>query len=324
MHGRIGLPGRAKVERLDAFRYESLAVLILLCVVMTLLSPYFLSLNNFLSILLATSVIGILAIGATFVISSAAIDLSVGSLLAVSAVVAGLVVKNAGLPWPLGILAALATGGLLGLINGVLVTQGRIPAFIVTLGMLGIARGTAYILTEGRAIYGLPEPLVFLGQGRILGVPMPVIIFLALALIMHLVLQHTRFGRYTLIVGDNETAARVTGLRVERHRIHVFVLSGALAGLAGLVLMGRLNAADPSEGLLYELTAITAAIIGGTNLFGGRGTIVGTVIGALIMGVIQNGLNLLAVQSFYQQVAIGAVLIVAVWLDRLRAGAAET
>jgi ribose transport system permease protein len=324
MHGRIGLPGRAKVERLDAFRYESLAVLILLCVVMTLLSPYFLSLNNFLNILLATSVIGILAIGATFVISSAAIDLSVGSLLAVSAVVAGLVVKNAGLPWPLGILAALATGGLLGLINGVLVTQGRIPAFIVTLGMLGIARGTAYILTEGRAIYGLPEPLVFLGQGRILGVPMPVIIFLALALIMHLVLQHTRFGRYTLIVGDNETAARVTGLRVERHRIHVFVLSGALAGLAGLVLMGRLNAADPSEGLLYELTAITAAIIGGTNLFGGRGTIVGTVIGALIMGVIQNGLNLLAVQSFYQQVAIGAVLIVAVWLDRLRAGAAET
>jgi ribose transport system permease protein len=324
MHGRIGLPRRAKVERLDAFRYESLAVLILLCVVMTLLSPYFLSLNNFLNILLATSVIGILAIGATFVISSAAIDLSVGSLLAVSAVVAGLVVKNAGLPWPLGIFAALATGGLLGLINGVLVTKGRIPPFIVTLGMLGIARGTAYILTEGRAIYGLPEPLVFLGQGRILGVPMPVIIFLALALIMHLVLQHTRFGRYTLIVGDNETAARVTGLRVERHRVHVFVLSGALAGLAGLVLMGRLNAADPSEGLLYELTAITAAIIGGTNLFGGRGTIVGTVIGALIMGVIQNGLNLLAVQSFYQQVAIGAVLIVAVWLDRLRAGTAET
>jgi ribose/xylose/arabinose/galactoside ABC-type transport system permease subunit len=324
MATEVGLPRRAKAERLDAFRYESLAVLILLCVVMTLLSPYFLSLNNFLNILLATSVIGILAIGATFVISSAAIDLSVGSLLAVSAVVAGLAIKQAGLPWPFAIVAALGTGGLLGLVNGVLVTKGRIPPFIVTLGMLGIARGMAYILTEGRAIYGLPDPLVFLGQGRILGVPMPVIIFLALALVMHFVLQHTRFGRYTLIVGDNETAARVTGLRVERHRIHVFVLSGALAGIAGLVLMGRLNAADPSEGLLYELTAITAAIIGGTNLFGGRGTIVGTVIGALIMGVIQNGLNLLAVQSFYQQVAIGAVLIVAVWLDRLRAGAAET
>jgi ribose transport system permease protein len=324
MNGRVGLSRRAKTERVGAFRYESLAVLILLCVVMTVLSPYFLSVNNFLNILLATSVIGILAIGATFVISSAAIDLSVGSLLAVSAVVAGLAVKNAGLPWPFGIVAALATGGLLGLINGVLVTKGRIPPFIVTLGMLGIARGTAYILTEGRAIYGLPDLLVFLGQGRILGVPMPVIIFLALALVMHFVLQHTRFGRHTLIVGDNETAARVTGLRVERHRIQVFVLSGALAGVAGLVLMGRLNAADPSEGLLYELTAITAAIIGGTNLFGGRGTILGTVIGALIMGVIQNGLNLLAVQSFYQQVAIGAVLIVAVWLDRLRAGAVET
>ena len=279
--------------------------------------------NNFLNILLATSVIGILAIGATFVISSAAIDLSVGSLLAVSAVVAGLVVKNAGL-LAAGHLCSACDRRTTGADQRRAGDERRIPPFIVTLGMLGIARGTAYILTEGRAIYRLPEPLVFLGQGRILGVPMPVIIFLALALIMHLVLQHTRFGRYTLIVGDNETAARVTGLRVERHRVHVFVLSGALAGLAGLVLMGRLNAADPSEGLLYELTAITAAIIGGTNLFGGRGTIVGTVIGALIMGVIQNGLNLLAVQSFYQQVAIGAVLIVAVWLDRLRAGTAET
>jgi len=312
------------MERVGAFRFESLVVLILLCIVMSVLSPYFLSWNNFLNIFLATSVIGILAIGATFVIGSAAIDLSIGSILAVSAVVAGLVVKTAGLPWPLGIVAAIGTGALVGLVNGVLVTKGRIPPFIVTLGMLGIARGTAYILTEGRAIYGLPDPIVFLGQGRILGVPMPVIVFLAIALVTHLVLQHTRFGRYTLIIGDNETAARVTGLRVERHRIQVFMLSGALAGTAGLVLMGRLNAADPSEGLLYELTAITAAIIGGTNLFGGRGTIIGTVIGALIMGVVQNGLNLLAVQSFYQQVAIGVVLILAVWLDRLRAAPGET
>jgi ribose transport system permease protein len=307
-------------KRPGSFRLESLAVLVLLGAITSALTPYFLSLGNILNIFLATSVIGIIALGSTFVISMAAIDLSVGSLLAVSAVFGALMIKPLGLPWPSAVIVSVVTGGLFGLVNGLLVTQARIPSFIVTLGMLGIARGLAYILTNGRAIYGLPDPLVFLGQGRILGIPMPVIIFLALAVVAHMVLLHTRFGLHTLFIGDNIIAARVTGLRIERHQAQVFALSGGLAGLAGLVQMGRINAADPSAGLLVELTAITAAIIGGTNLFGGRGTIIGTLIGALIMGVIQNGLNLMAVQSFYQQVVIGAVLIVAVWLDRLRAG----
>jgi ribose transport system permease protein len=306
-------------ERPGSFRLESLAVLVLLGAVTSVLTPYFLSLGNILNIFLATSVIGIIALGSTFVISMAAIDLSVGSLLAVSAVFGALMIKPLGLPWPSAVIVSVVTGGLFGLVNGLLVTRARIPSFIVTLGMLGIARGLAYILTNGRAIYDLPDPLVFLGQGRILGIPMPVIIFLALAVVAHMVLLHTRFGCHTLFIGDNITAARVAGLRIGRHQVQVFALSGGLAGLAGLVQMGRINAADPSAGLLIELTAITAAIIGGTNLFGGRGTIIGTLIGALIMGVIQNGLNLMAVQSFYQQVVIGAVLIGAVWLDRLRA-----
>jgi ribose transport system permease protein len=322
--GRMMSLNSGNGKRPSSFRPESLAVLVLLGAVTSVLTPYFLSLGNILNIFLATSVIGIIALGSTFVISMAAIDLSVGSLLAVSAVFGALMIKPLGLPWPSAVIVSVVTGGLFGLVNGLLVTQARIPSFIVTLGMLGIARGLAYILTNGRAIYDLPDPLVFLGQGRILGIPMPVIIFLALAVVAHMVLLHTRFGRHTLFIGDNITAARVTGLRVERHQAQVFALSGGLAGLAGLVQMGRINAADPSAGLLFELTAITAAIIGGTNLFGGRGTIIGTLIGALIMGVIQNGLNLMAVQSFYQQVVIGAVLIVAVWLDRLRAGGRGT
>ncbi len=312
-----------KLIRLGALRYELLAVLILLCAAMSFLSLYFLGLHNILNIFLATSVIGILAIGSTFVICMAAIDLSVGSVLAVSAVCGALMVKPLQLPWPTVIFTTLAVGGLFGFINGLLVTRGRIPSFIVTLGMLGIARGLAFILANGRAIYDMPAPIVYLGQGRILGVPVPVIAFLAVALIGHFTLQHTRFGKHTMVVGDNMTAARVTGLRVGRHMVKVFALSGATAGLAGLLQMGRLNAADPATGLFFELNAITAAIIGGTNLFGGEGSILGTVVGALIMGVILNGLNLLAVQAFYQQVAIGAVLIIAVWLDRLRAGVQE-
>jgi ribose transport system permease protein len=173
------------------------------------------------------------------------------------------------------------------------------------------------VLTNGQPVYGLPDPLLFLGQGRPFGVPTPVLIFIGVALIAHYVLAYTRFGRYTLVIGDNEAAARATGIHVEAHRLKLYTLSGLMAGIAGLLFMARVNAGDPTAGLNYELTAITAAIIGGTNLFGGRGSVLGTLIGALIMGVLQNGLNLMAVQSYYQQMAIGAVLILAVWLDRI-------
>jgi ribose transport system permease protein len=313
---RAGLLARA--SRLTV-RVESLAVLALLIAVMSVLSPYFLSISNFLNILLATAVIGVLAVGATFVICSAGIDLSLGSVVGFAGVVGALAVNGLDLPWIAAIPASLLAGALCGAINGLLVTRARIPAFIVTLGMLGIARGAALVLTNGKPVYGLPDPLLYLGQGRPFGVPTPVLIFIGVALIAHYVLAYTRFGRYTLVIGDNEAAARATGIHVEAHRLKLYTVSGLMAGIAGLLFMARVNAGDPTAGLNYELTAITAAIIGGTNLFGGRGSVLGTLIGALIMGVLQNGLNLMAVQSYYQQMAIGAVLILAVWLDRVNA-----
>lgn len=283
---------------------------------MSILSPFFLSSSNLLNVLLATSTIGVLAIGATYVIASAGLDLSLGSVLGLSAVFGAFLVDRVGMPWPFGIAGCLFAGFAAGYINGQLITRLRIPAFIVTLGMLGIARGLALVISSGQAIYGLPSELVYLGQGRPLGIPMPVIIFFVVAAITHYILAHTKYGKHTLVIGDNEQAARATGILVERHRRSLYAFSGLMAGIAGLIFMTRVNAGDPTAGLNYELTAITAAIIGGTNLFGGRGSIFGTMIGALIMGVLQNGLTLMAVQSYYQQMAIGAVLIFAVWLDQ--------
>ena len=300
-------------------RLESLIVLAVLCAVMTILSPYFLSISNFLNIMLATSTIGVLAIGATLILSSAGLDLSLGSVLGLSGVVGAYLCVEAGLPWFMAIIGSLGAGAFAGFVNGQLITRTRIPAFIVTLGMLGIARGVALIIApNGGAIYGLPDPVVFLGQGRPLGIPTPVIILVLAALVAHYLLAYTRFGRHTLAMGDNEGAARATGIPVERLRRKLYTISGLMAGLAGLIFMARVNAGDPTAGYTYELTAITATIIGGTSLFGGKGSILGAVVGALIMGVLQNGLNLLAVQSYYQQIAIGAVLILAVYIDQLQ------
>jgi ribose transport system permease protein len=300
-------------------RIESLIVLAALCVVLAILSPYFLSVSNFLNTLLATSTIGVLAIAATLILCSAGLDLSIGSLMALTGVVGAYLCVVLGLPWPFAIIGTLGTGAFAGYVNGQLITRTRIPAFIVTLGMLGIARGLSFIIApNGGAIYGLPASIVYLGQGRPLGIPTPVIILAITALIAHFALAYSKFGRHTLAMGDNENAARATGIPVEKLRRILYTLSGLLAGLAGLIFMARVNSGDPQAGFNYELAAITAAIIGGTSLFGGKGSILGSIVGALIMGVLQNGLNLLGVQSYYQQVAIGAVLIFAVWMDQLQ------
>ena len=309
---------RQRLSGAAAFRAESVLVLAALIVVMSFAAwPYFLTVSNALNILLATATIGVLAIGMTFVICSAGIDLSVGSIMAFAGVVGSLAVNALGLPWPFGVLGCLIAGALAGSLNGFVITRGGIPPFIVTLGMLGVARGVALVLTNGVPVYGLPAPIVYLGQGRPFGVPAPVILLLLTALVAHVLLSHTRFGLYAQVIGDNEGAARAMGVHVQRHKWALYTLSGGLAGLAGLIFAARVNSGDPTAGISYELTAITATILGGTNLFGGRGSIIGTLIGALIMGVLQNGLNLLAVSSYYQQIAIGSVLVLAVWLDRL-------
>ncbi|HXE24883.1 MAG TPA: ABC transporter permease [Roseiarcus sp.] len=308
---------RARFAGGGAVRLESLIVLAVLCAAMALLSNVFLSVSNLLNILLSTSVFGVLAIGQTFVICSAGIDLSVGSILGLAGVVGALLTSSLGLPWWVGILGCFAAGAATGAFNGFLITKGAIPALIVTLGMLGMARGLALVLSNGVSVYGLPSEIVWLGQGRPFGVPVPVIILLLMALIAHVMLAHTRFGVYAQVIGDNEGAARAMGVRVERMKVLLYTFSGLLSGLAGLLFAARINSGEPTAGLNYELTAITATILGGTNLFGGRGSVAGTLIGALIMGVLQNGLNLMAVRPFYQQIAIGAVLILAVWLDRI-------
>lgn len=310
--GAISLFGRLG----SSVRIESIVVLVLLVVIMSVASPYFLSVANILNVVLATSTIGILALGAAFVIGSAGIDLSSGSILALAGVAGASAVVLLGLPWWSAIAVCLLAGAIAGWINGLVVAYGRVPAFVVTLGMMGVARGVALLVTDGQAVYGLPESLIYLGQGRVAGIPVPAIVFLGGAVLLHLLLTRTRFGRHVLIVGDNERGARAMGVHVRRVRIKVYVLSGCMAGVAGLLTAARVNAGDPTAGMNFELAAITAAIIGGTNLFGGRATILGTVVGALIMGVLQNGLNLLAIPSFWQQISIGVVLVGAVWLDQ--------
>jgi len=243
--------------------------------------------------------------------------LSVGSVMGLAGVAGAVVMNQLGLNWVFGISACIIAGGIAGFFNGQLVTRAKIPAFIVTLGMLGVARGTALLLCDGKPIYGLSNEFLFLGQGRPFGIPFPVIIFIVVALITHYILASTKFGKHTLVIGDNQVAAVAMGININRHKVQLYAFSGGLAGLAGMIFTSRVNAGDPTAGLNYELTAITAAIIGGTNLFGGKGSIFGTFIGALIMGVLQNGLNLLAVQSYYQRMAIGAVLILAVWFDQI-------
>jgi len=290
--------------------------IVILGVVFSVLSPHFLGLQNILNILLASSTIGILAIGAAIVIGSAGLDLSVGSIMAFSAAVAGAVMLSLSASGEIMILTCLIAGAFVGFVNGSLVAALKLPAFIVTLGMMSIARGAGFIFTGGRPIYGMPETVVFLGQGSIFGLPMPVIAFLLAAIFGYYLLNHTRFGLHSLCIGDNEKAARNAGVNITSLKIRLYVLSGTFAALSGLIFMGRLNAVDPMAGLTYELTAITAAIIGGTSLFGGRASIAGAVLGAIIMGILQNGLNLLAVPAYYQQLAVGAVLILAVALNR--------
>ena len=224
---------RARFASGAAVRLESLIVLAVLCIVMAMLSNAFLSVSNILNILLSTSVFGTLAIGMTFVISSAGIDLSVGSILALSGVVGAILTSNLELPWWIGVLGCLATGSLTGALNGFFVTKAAIPPFIVTLGMLGIARGFALVLSNGVSIYGLPPEIVWLGQGRPFGVPTPVIVLLLAALVAHVLLAHTRFGVYAQVIGDNEGAARAMGVRVERMKVLLYTLSGLLSGLAG-------------------------------------------------------------------------------------------
>ena len=294
-----------------------LIALVLISIVLTFLSPDFLTLNNILNVMRQVSINALIAFGMTFVILTGGIDLSVGSILALSSVlIAGWI--TAGMDPVLATLLGIGVGGVMGLINGVVIYQGRVAPFIATLATMTIFRGLALVVTDGRPVTGLHSDFFsMLGGGYVASlVPVPVIWMLVAFAVLWFVLRKTTFGRHVYAIGGNEEASLISGVRVSRIKPAVYALSGALSAMAGVILTSRLNSAQPNAGSGYELDAIAAVVLGSTSLAGGRGWIVGTLIGALLIGVLNNGLNLLGVSSFYQQVIKGAVILLAVLLDR--------
>jgi len=299
-----------------ADKFKSAIGLIILVIVLSFLSDYFFTVNNLLNIIRQVSIIAIMAFGMTFVILTGGIDLSVGSLLAVSAAVTAGLIINVGIFYLLVIPIGMLIGILLGGFSGLMVAKAKMPAFIVTLGMMTIARGLTLIYTDGRPISGFNEDFRFIGAGHIGGIPVPVIIMLIILFICYITLKKTPYGRYVYAIGGNEEAAKLSGINVDRIKMSVYALSGLLSAISGIILASRLNSAQPTAGSGYELDAIATVVLGGTSLSGGQGGVIGTIIGALIIGVLNNGLNLLNVSSFYQQVAKGAVILIAVYIDR--------
>jgi len=291
-------------------RYGILIGLIGLITGFSVLSERFFTISNMLIVMRQTSIVAFLAVGMSFVILGAGIDLSVGSVLAFSGAVGAGVMQNGGMFF--GILAGLALGTALGAFNGIVITKLKIPAFIATLAMMAIARGGTLVYTDGRPITGLPSSFAFLGRGYIGNIPFPIILMLIIFILAYIVLKLTRFGRYVYATGGNINAARASGIKVDNVIISTFAISGFLSGLTGMVLASRLNSAQPTAGMGYELDAIAAVVLGGTNLFGGEGELWGTLVGAFIMGILNNGLNMLNVSSFYQQVVKGIVILIAV------------
>lgn len=291
--------------------------LIILVVIVSVLNPGFLEPLNILNLLRQVSINALIAFGMTFVILTGGIDLSVGSILALSsAFVANMMV--AGFDPILAIIIGCALGGVMGMVNGIMITKGKMAPFIATLATMTIFRGLTLVYTNGNPITGLGDSLTFqlFGRGYLLGIPVPAITMIITFAALWVILHKTSFGRKTYAIGGNEKASIVSGIKVPRVKIMIYSLAGMLSALAGAILTSRLNSAQPTAGTSYELDAIAAVVLGGTSLSGGRGRIVGTLIGVLIIGTLNNGLNLLGVNSFYQMVVKGVVIAIAVLLDR--------
>jgi inositol transport system permease protein len=313
-------------DRFNAFirKYAIVFILLGMLIAMTFLSEAFLTPRNLLNIVRQISVMGLIAIGVTMVIITGGIDLSSGSVLALAAVVSTSLaqrldwseIKFPGLDVPVivPILAALAVGAACGLVNGSLIARFKIPPFIATLGMMTIARGFALIYSE-RPVSGLKDSYNYIGQGEPFGIPVPIVILAVVAIGAHIMLNNTRFGRHIYALGGNEQAARISGINISRVKIGVYTIAGLLAGLSGLVLSSRIGSGQPGLGVGYELDAIASAVIGGTSLSGGIGTIWGTIVGALIIGVLNNGLDLLNVSAYWQTIVKGSIIVVAVIID---------
>jgi ribose transport system permease protein len=318
---------RHRVGLLDAWRdrvrsavsqLAAAGAVIVLFGYLSLASDAFLSTTNLINIGVQSAVVAIIAIGMTLVIITAGIDLSVGSVAALSGVLGALLVVTFGVPVPLAIAGGAAIGALAGLVNGVLVTQAGMAPFIATLGMLSVARGLVYIVTGSVAVSGAPPEFKLLGQGRLGALPIPILALVIVALAGHFVLTRTKLGRYAYAMGSNIEAARLSGIPVKRYLSIVYIISGTLAGLAGMIAASRVNSGQPNFGIGLELDVIAATVIGGASLFGGEGTVIGTLLGALLIALIRNGSVLLDINTFYQQVIIGVIIWIAVFWDQYR------
>ena len=298
-------------------QYGLLIVFGIICLIISLITPQFLTLSNLTIIVTQVSINALLAFGVTFVIITGGIDLSLGSIVAVTGVTSAMLAHPDSYPVLIPIVMGLLAGLLMGAFNGFIITKSKIAPFIVTLGTMTIGRGLALILSDGRPVSNLSDSFNYLGSGTVFGIPILILIFILVFALCSIILSKTILGRYIYAIGGNEQAARASGINIDRVKLSVYSISGLLAGLAGILLASRITTGQPNAGAGFELDAIAAVVIGGTSTAGGRGTMTGTLIGVLLIGVINNGLDLLNVTSYYQQVVMGIIIIGAVIVDSL-------
>lgn len=292
-------------------------IFMVMCIILSILAPSFLSGTNIINVIRQISIICIISMGLMLIIITGGIDLSPGSVAAVSGVAAALFATQFDGPVVLALLVGLLVGGGCGLFNGIIVAKGKIPAFIVTLGMSEIARGIAYVISDGKPISGIPKEFRAIGRSSIAGVPVPIVIMMIILIVTYILTRKLIVGKHIYAVGGNQNAARVSGINVDRILILVYTYAGLMAGLGGLVLTARISTGHPNSANGYELDAIAATVIGGTSLStGGIGSVFGTLIGALIIGVLNNGLDIMGVSAYYQQIAKGLIIIITVLMDR--------
>lgn len=297
------------------YKYKTVISMLVLCLIISILTPRFLTVSNILNVLTQVSVNAIIAAGMSFVILTGGIDLSVGSTLAITGAVAAAIIKSNGSVL-LAVLAAIVIGAAIGAFNGVVISKRKIQPFIVTLATMTIFRGVTYVFTDGTPISGLGDSFTVIGNQRLVGVPLPVIFTVFVFVIAWYLITQTRFGRFVYALGGNEDCARLSGINTDRIKTYVYIICGIAAAISGIIVTSRIGSASPNAGTGYELDAIAAVVLGGTSTAGGEGTITGTIIGAIIIGVLSNGLNLMNVSPFYQSIVKGIVILLAVLLDK--------
>ncbi len=299
-------------------KYFIIYAVITLVIILSIFSNVFFSTQNLINILRQSSMIAIIAVGVFFTIVAGGIDISVGATVALAGIMMAKVIVDYKMPVFIGILTGLVVGTAIGFVNGYLVTKRRIPPFVATLGVMGTVRGLTYVITDAYPVSGLPSGIFFIGRGYVGPIPVPVIIMIVVYIFAYIVAEHTRAGRFIFAIGGNEEAAHLSGIKVDRYKLFSYMTSGGLAALSGIILVSRLASGQPNAGIGYEFEAITAAVVGGTSLYGGKGTIPGVFLGAIFIAILLNGMVLLNISSYYQQMLKGIVLILAVMIDVTR------